>query len=161
MRHICYTLIFNLLVSRLQAQKLAAPLELFQVNQGCCGKTVENHCSRGWRKSIQTEPDNHWVARSGLKITKRIKLHVQSNLCTTTILGTLKYWPLLTGGRCLEETFCYKSYKWNLKMVVVLGKSISIFKNAKIETMKRGQKGKITRYSYLITFLHELHQKQA
>jgi len=27
---------------------------------------------------------------------------IQSNLCTTTTLGTLNLWPLLTGGRCSE-----------------------------------------------------------
>ena len=27
------------------------------------------------------------------------------NLCTTTTLGTLNIWPLLTGGRCLEVAY--------------------------------------------------------
>ncbi len=30
------------------------------------------------------------------------KYDIQSNLCTTTTLGTPKKWPLLTGGRCSE-----------------------------------------------------------
>ena len=32
---------------------------------------------------------------------------IQSNLCTTTTLGTPKLWPLLTGGLCSEVPLCY------------------------------------------------------
>ncbi len=35
-------------------------------------------------------------------------VYVQSNLCTTTTLGTQNLWPLLTGSRCSEVTLSYK-----------------------------------------------------
>jgi hypothetical protein len=34
---------------------------------------------------------------------------IQSNLCTTTTLGTQNLWPLLTVGRCSEVALCYKN----------------------------------------------------
>ena len=36
-------------------------------------------------------------------------LEIQSNLCTTTTLGTPIMWPLLTGSHCSEATLCYKN----------------------------------------------------
>ncbi len=48
------------------------------------------------------------------------RIHVQSNLCTTTTLGNQNLWPLLTDGRCSEVTLFYKTYKWDSKMVVVI-----------------------------------------
>ena len=47
---------------------------------------------------------------------------VQSNLCTTTTLGTQNLWPLLTGGRCLEVILCSKKGKRDPEMVVVVGR---------------------------------------
>ena len=47
---------------------------------------------------------------------------VQSNLCTTTTLGTLNLRPLLKGGRCLEVALCYENWKWDPKMVVAVGR---------------------------------------
>ena len=47
---------------------------------------------------------------------------VQANLCTTTTLGTLNLWPLLTGGRCSEVALCYENWKWDSKMVVAVGR---------------------------------------
>ena len=38
-----------------------------------------------------------------------IQLEVLSNLCTTTTLGTLNLWSLLTDSRCSEVALCYKS----------------------------------------------------
>ncbi len=35
-------------------------------------------------------------------------LPIQSNLCTTTTLGTQNLWLLLTGGRCSEVALCYQ-----------------------------------------------------
>ena len=45
---------------------------------------------------------------------------IQSNLYTTTTLGTLNFWSLLTGGRCSEVALCYKQWKWDPKTVVVV-----------------------------------------
>ena len=47
---------------------------------------------------------------------------VQSNLCTTTTLGTLNLWPLLTGGRCSEVALCYKKVKMEPQNGVVAGR---------------------------------------
>ena len=47
---------------------------------------------------------------------------VQSNLCTTTTLGTPNLWPLLTGGRCSEVALCNKNRKWDTKIVVAVDK---------------------------------------
>ncbi len=46
--------------------------------------------------------------------------HIKSNLCTTTTLGTQKYWPLLTSCRCSEVIFVNKNPNYDLKMVVVI-----------------------------------------
>ena len=51
-----------------------------------------------------------------------LKKEVQSNLCTTTTLGTLNLWPLLTGCCCSEVALCYIKGKWGCKMVVVVGR---------------------------------------
>ncbi len=48
-------------------------------------------------------------------------LLLQSNLCTTTTLGTPNLWPLLTGGRCSEVGLCYEVSNWDFKMVVAVG----------------------------------------
>ena len=41
---------------------------------------------------------------------------MQSNLCTTTTLGTLKFWPLMTDGRCSKVVNIIKieigPFKW-------------------------------------------------
>ena len=47
-----------------------------------------------------------------------ILIYVQSNLCTTTTIGTLK----LTGDCCSEVALCYKNWKRCFKMVVAVGK---------------------------------------
>jgi hypothetical protein len=52
----------------------------------------------------------------------KILFLVQSNLCTTTTLGTPNLWPLLTGGRCSEVAFCYKDLNWDYKITVVVGR---------------------------------------
>jgi len=43
-------------------------------------------------------------------ISEQIKLEnvIQSNLCITATLGTLKLRPLLTGGRCSEVAYIIK-----------------------------------------------------
>ena len=46
--------------------------------------------------------------------------NIQSNLSTTTTLGTPKLWPLLTGGRCSEVPLNYKCGKRDVKIVVVV-----------------------------------------
>jgi len=46
----------------------------------------------------------------------------ESNLYTTTTLGTLVTVALLTGGRCSDVATCYKNSKWDLKNVVVVDK---------------------------------------
>jgi len=56
---------------------------------------------------------NSWLS-SGFAYHNTVK--------TTTILGTQNLWPLLTGGRCSEVTLCYKTLKWDSKMVVVIDK---------------------------------------
>ena len=43
--------------------------------------------------------------------TKPVTYQIQSNLCTTNILGTLNLWPLMTGGRLSEGALCYKNQK--------------------------------------------------
>ena len=50
----------------------------------------------------------------------------RSNLCRTTTFGTLNLWPLLTGGQSSEVVLCYKKWKWNPKIAVVVG-SWSLF----------------------------------
>ncbi len=62
-------------------------------------------------------------------ITKIVKLfrtitknNVQSNLCTTAILGTQKLLSLLTGGLCSEVPLCYKQGNQNHKIVVAVDK---------------------------------------
>ncbi len=47
---------------------------------------------------------------------------VQSNLCTTTNLGTQNLWQLLTGGSCSEVGLCYKNLNWDSKIVVAVGR---------------------------------------
>ena len=37
--------------------------------------------------------------------------------------GTLNLWPLLTGSRCSEVALCYKKWKWDPEMMVVVGRS--------------------------------------
>jgi hypothetical protein len=44
-------------------------------------------------------------------------LHVQSNLCTTTTLGTPNLWPLLTDVRCLGVDLCDKDSNWDLLQI--------------------------------------------
>jgi hypothetical protein len=51
-------------------------------------------------------------------------LTVQLNLYKTSTLGTLKLWALLTGVCCSEIALCYENGKWNLKRVVVEGRSL-------------------------------------
>jgi hypothetical protein len=46
--------------------------------------------------------------------------YVQSNLYTTTTLGTQNFRPLLTGGRFSEVGLCYKDMYLDSKMVVVV-----------------------------------------
>ena len=41
-------------------------------------------------------------------------------MSTTTTLGTLNLWPVLTGGRCSEVALCYKKWKWDFKMWLLL-----------------------------------------
>jgi hypothetical protein len=68
-----------------------------------------------------------------------LELNLQSNLCTTTTLGTQKEWPLLTGvtgGRCSEVIYVIKASQgtkkwWSLwtggrysEMVVSSGLSV-------------------------------------
>ncbi len=45
---------------------------------------------------------------------------MQSNLSTTTNLGTLKFWSLLTGNRCSEIPLYSKCGKWDARIVVVV-----------------------------------------
>jgi len=57
------------------------------------------------------------------KIGSRVmNLHVQSNLCITTTLGTQNLLPLLTGGRCLEVALRYENWNWDPKIVVAVDK---------------------------------------
>ncbi len=51
-----------------------------------------------------------------------LKSLVQSNLCTTTPLGTHYLGQLLTAGCCSEVTLCYKDLNWDTKMMVILGR---------------------------------------
>jgi hypothetical protein len=50
------------------------------------------------------------------------QVQLQSNLCTTTTLGTPNLWPLLTGGRCSEVGLCYEVSNSDFKMVVAVGR---------------------------------------
>jgi len=54
--------------------------------------------------------------------TIKVCLHIQSNLCTTTTLGTQKQWPLLTGGRCSEVCLCYKRSNKDLIIMAVVNR---------------------------------------
>ncbi len=67
---------------------------------------------------------NHLHNISTSDYIKRLSLQydIQSNLCTTSTLGTQKLWPLLTGGRSSEVPLCYKQDKWDHKIVVVVDK---------------------------------------
>jgi hypothetical protein len=47
---------------------------------------------------------------------------MQSNLSTTTTLGTPKQWPLLTGARCSEVSLHSKCGKRDAKIVFVVDK---------------------------------------
>ena len=51
------------------------------------------------------------------------KNRVQSNLCTTTTLA-LQNSAVLTGGCCSKISLCYKSLKWDLEMVAVIGRRL-------------------------------------
>ncbi len=51
------------------------------------------------------------------------KHNLQSNLWTTTALGTPNLWPLWPlwkGGRCSDVSLCYEDSNWDSKMVVDL-----------------------------------------
>ncbi len=58
---------------------------------------------------------------------------VQSSLFTTTTLGNQNLWPLLTGGRFLEEGLCYKNLNWKLKIVVAVGRW-SLFGGGRVQS---------------------------
>jgi len=44
----------------------------------------------------------------------------QSNLCTTTTLGTPTLWPLLTDDRFSDAGLCYKDSNWDSKLMVAI-----------------------------------------
>ncbi len=58
---------------------------------------------------------------TALGVVKSSKSSIQSNMCTTTTLGTPNFWPLLTGGRCLEVGLCCRDSNWDYKMMVAVG----------------------------------------
>ncbi len=49
-------------------------------------------------------------------------IYMQSNLCTTTTLGTRNLWPLWTGCRCSEVRFYCKHSNWISKKEVAVGR---------------------------------------
>jgi hypothetical protein len=59
--------------------------------------------------------------------------HVQSNLCTTTTLGTQNLLPLWTGGHCSEVALCYEDLNWDSIMAggryleVVVRSGLTVF----------------------------------
>jgi len=61
----------------------------------------------------------HWERT----ITKYFAVHhVQSNLCITITLGTQNFWLFLTGCGSSEQALCYKNWKWDIKILVVVNK---------------------------------------
>jgi hypothetical protein len=57
----------------------------------------------------QTQGQTKVFAQQTLWIDSNIVFHVQSNLCTTATLETLKLMPLLTGGRLFRGSLYYKN----------------------------------------------------
>ncbi len=70
----------------------------------------------------QPERDLSLYSKQFIMLVILTFLHIQSNLCTTTVLGTPNLWPLLTGGCCSEVDLCYKYLNWDPKMVVTVGR---------------------------------------
>jgi hypothetical protein len=62
-----------------------------------------------------------FLMSSILEMVNKHFFEVQSNLYTTTTLGTPNLWLLLTGGRCSKVGFCYEDSNWDSKMVVAVG----------------------------------------